>query len=241
MKKYLLIDANIAASYYLPMSAKSKRAAERIEAILDNARHNNKDYFIYIPNFCIAETISTFNKYTFSKWGKTNNKKLDARAYESIIRQFQKDIHNGKFIYHYELNRYHILGINFTAPIDYHYKVNRNKNKKINPASTFDHLIISMGIQLSKIHGPENVCILTTDYRLGKILERCKNDISDSTLKNLKMNIAEKICSTKFSKNIFPKHLNLHNCKNKELEKFFGIWPLKYKKPAIKKIYKYKK
>ena len=242
--KYLLIDANIAAGYYLPRAVSDQETAKRIEIILDNAREKKDDFFVYIPNFCIAETISVFIKHSFGKWNKhVRNNPIDTRVYKSLIKSFQSDIHNGKFINHYELNRYHILGINFVAPFDHYYQLNRKKgNSKNNPtpAGTFDHLIISMGIQLAKIHKPENVFILTTDYRLAKILDKCKSKIEKSTLDKLKINIAEEICSRDFSKHLFPEHLDLKQCSTKDLKKVFGEWPLDYSKPG-RKVYKWRK
>ena len=62
---YLLLDANVTAGYYLSRSLDSKRAASRIENILNSIRSGATDHFLYIPNFCIAEVFSTFMKYAF--------------------------------------------------------------------------------------------------------------------------------------------------------------------------------
>jgi hypothetical protein len=240
--KYYLIDANIASGYYLRRSAKDEKSADRIEMIIDFIRENRNDYFIYIPNFCVAETVNVFIKHSFGAWNRHVKKKgaIDTRVYQSVIKAFQEDIHNAKFLYHYELDRYHILGINLVAPIDHYYKINRTKNRKRNdptPSGTFDHLIISMGIQLTKIHGSGSVKILTTDYRLAKVVEKCRSNIRKTTLEKLKMKIAESVTSTDFSKDIFPECIDLSNCSNKELEKEFGMWPLTIKG---NNVYKYK-
>jgi hypothetical protein len=221
---YFLIDANIAAGYYLPRSLRSIKARNRIEKILNYIRSNNKDNFIYIPNFCIAETFSVFTKNSFGLWNKQlkNKKALDSRVYESLVNSFQKDVHNGSFFYHYELNRYHILNTNLVSPVDHHYKISQSRKYKISPAGTFDHLIISMGIELSYIHGSENVCILSTDKRLIDVLKRCKSAISENVIKKLKFNIAEKVCGKKMSKNIFPLHLDLARCKDSDIKNIFG-------------------
>lgn len=233
--KYLIIDANIAAGYYLKRSAKTQKAADIIENIIDYCRCNRDKYFIYIPNFCIAETISVFIKHSFAKWNKhlKGKKPIDTRIYKSLIESFYNDIHNGKFMYHYELNRYHVLGINLVAPIDHYYKIKRSSSQKggnsVIPAGTFDHLIISMGINLAHIHGSENVWVLTTDSRLSLVLSKCKSGIKKASLKKLKIEIAENVTGKKYSDKIFPNHIDLSNCKKQELIDLFGAWPLQYK------------
>ncbi len=227
MRKYLLIDANIAAAYYLPRSAKNRTTESRVKQILDFCRSKKDEWFVYIPNFCIAETVSVFIKHSYGKWNKhvkRNGGTIDTRLYKKIIYNFQSDIHNGKFLYHLELNRYHVLGINFVAPIDHYFQMKRNI-KNVSPAGTFDHLIISMGINLVNIHGVNNVTILTTDKRLSMVVDKCRSNLSKKTLARLKIGIAEDLCSKKFESEIFPKCLDISSCRKKDIESVFE--PLK--------------
>lgn len=172
---WFLLDANVTAGYYLPRSLNSKSAAKRIESIFDAVRSGERNDFFYIPNICIAEVFSVFMKHCFGDWNRHLKKKgtIDSRVYERLVRQFQSDIHNGHFLYHYELNRYHVLGINLIAPVDHYFKISRGR-KNVAPMGTFDHLLISMGVHLAHIHGPEKVCILSTDDRLTDILKNAK-------------------------------------------------------------------
>jgi hypothetical protein len=234
--RYLLLDSNVLAGYYLPRSLNSVRACERIQIIFDAVRSGSIDDFLYAPNFCIAEVFSVFMKYTFGAWQK-KGKTLDTRIYNSLVKQFQNDIHNGQLIYHYELSRYHILGINLVAPLDHYYKI--SKKYKAKPMGTFDHLIISMGIHLAHIHQSENVVIVSADRRLTDILTKCKSDISSSTIRKLKLGSAKELTGKPFSPRIFPQHLNLAHCKLQELKDVFGEWPLSIKKH--KKAYRYLK
>lgn len=237
---YFLIDANVAAGYYLPRSLSSIKARQRIEMIIDHIRSHRKNNFIYIPNICIAETISVFIKHSFGKWNKHLKKEgtIDTRVYNSLVNSFQSDIHNARFLYHYELDRYHILGINLVAPIDHYFRINKKKGN-IHPMKTFDHLIISMGINLARIHGEKNVCILTADNRMSNVLDKCKSNIKKDTLGKLKLNIAEKVTGIPFSPHIFPLHLNLNHCTKEELCKVFGEWPLKI--GNFDKVYRWNK
>lgn len=225
---WFLLDANVTAGYYLPRSLNSKTAAKRIESIIDSVRSGVRNDFFYIPNICIAEVFSVFMKHCFGEWNKHLKKKgtIDSRVYERLVRQFQADIHNGHFLYHYELNRYHVLGINLVAPIDHYFKISRGQKKNVIPMGTFDHLIISMGMHLAHIHGPENVCILSADDRLTDILKKCKSGIKKSTVKKLKLNIAEEVTGRAFGPTLFPKHLNLKTATKKELVAVLNDWPL---------------
>jgi len=98
--------------------------------------------------------------------------------------------------------------------------------------STFDQLIITMGIHLAHIHGRDNVCILTADNRLSDVLNLCKNkqELTKSMIKKLKLDKAKEITGKPFSSELFPHHLNLSNCNKVELKNIFGIWPLNIKK-----------
>lgn len=237
---WFLLDSNVTAGYYLPRSLNSRKAADRISDIFDSSRSSQRRDFFYIPNFCIAEVFSVFMKHCFGKWNRHLHKKgtIDRRVYENLCKQFQSDIHNGRFLYHYELNRYHILGINLVAPIDHYFKITRS-NKQVSPMGTFDHLIISMGIHLAHIHGAENVCILSTDDRLTDILRKCKGKIKPSTVNALKLNMAKQVSGKDFGPELFPKHLNLKTVSNKELLDVFGAWPLK--KGKLPPVYRWRR
>ncbi len=243
--KYLLLDACIVAGYYLPRSLRSLKAGQRIERILNYSRAKPEEYFCYIPNFCVAEVFSVFMKYTFARWNRhvKRGKKgtIDTRIYKNLCEQFRRDIHNGKFLYHYELSRYHILGVDLVAPIDHYYQISRS-GKNINPMGTFDHLLISMGINLASIHGRDNVCIITADDRMTEILSKCKSgSIPEKTITKLKLKKAEEITGRRFGPDVFPKHLNLKNKSKKSYTEFFHEWPLKENKFDKKSVYRFLK
>lgn len=112
--------------------------------------------------------------------------RLTSACNESLCNQFEIDIHNARFIYHYELSRYHVLGINLVAPVDHYFRIFRGK-RQTTPMGTFDHLIISMGIHLAHIHGYQNVAVISADHRLTKILAKCKSQIPVKTIQKLKL------------------------------------------------------
>jgi hypothetical protein len=61
---------------------------------------------------------------------------------------------------------------------------------------------------------------------LTDIIARCKQNIKRSTIKKLKLEIAEEVMGRPFGPDIFPLHLNLKNAAKRELTEVFGKWPL---------------
>ena len=83
-----------------------------------------------------------------------------------------------------------------------------------------------MGIHLVKIHGRENVVVLSADDRLIDILQKCCTDIPTATKKKLHLDNVEQFTGTDFAPSTFPVGLNLKTAKVSELEDVFGAWPL---------------
>jgi len=231
---YVLLDTNVTAAYYLPRSLASKRAAERIAILFDSVRAGGSTHFFYIPNFCIAETFSVFMKHAFGHWNRQVKKgTIDKRVYNSLVQQFESDIHNGKFLYQYELSRYHVLATNLVAPIDHHYQHTRGRKRQHVPMGTFDHLIVAMGVHLVHIHGSDNVVVVSADDRLTRILDLCRRGIPANTVRKLKLEIARRVTGRPFSPDLFPRALNPKSATKAELATVFGTWPLAIlKKPA---------
>jgi hypothetical protein len=63
--RFVLLDANVVAGYYLPESLDWKRARPRIKELIDSVRAEaSPEVFLYIPSICIAEVFGVFHKYT---------------------------------------------------------------------------------------------------------------------------------------------------------------------------------
>jgi len=241
---YVLLDANVAAANYLPRSMRSKKAGKRIRNMFDSVRSGATEHFFYMPNFCIAEVFSVFMKYTFGKWNRHVDNALDTRVYNSLVKQFQSDIHNAKLIYHYELSRYHVLAINLVAPIDHYYQISRssrrNRRKNVIPMGTFDHLVIAMGIHLAHIHGPDKVVVVTCDDRLNNVLRKCRSGIPKETMKKLKLDKAKDLTGIEFKPSIFPACVNLKYATNNSIKDTFGACPLPIDEKELKRMKAYR-
>lgn len=240
---YLLLDANIVIGYYMPRGLNHPNLKSRIRNLVDSVRSESTNHFLYIPNFCIAEVFSVFAKHSFGKYNQHVKKAggtIDTRVYESLCKQFQSDIHNGKLFYQLELNRYHILGIDLVSPIDHYFKIQK-KQKYARPAGTFDQLLVSMSVHLAHVHGQDNVAIITADTRLAQLVDKCRSKIPSSTVKRLKLDRAHDVAGKKFSANLFPRVVHFGKAKDSELKGIFGNWPLEMPKVKGRGVYTFDK
>ena len=106
-ERFILLDANVtAAANYLPRCATSTKTQSRSALLFDSVRSGVSPFFLYLPNFCVAEVFSVFMKHAFGSWNRhVKAGTVDRRVYNSLVKQFASDIHNGRLIYHYELSR----------------------------------------------------------------------------------------------------------------------------------------
>jgi len=222
---FVLLDSNVTAGYYLPRSLNSEKARVRTRLLFDSVRSGESTHFFYLANFCVAEVFSVFMKHCFGKWNAQVKQRVDRRVYRSLVKQFQADIHNGAFIYHYELSRYHVLGINLVAPVDHYFRFRRGKRRPVRPMGTFDHLIISMGIHLAHVHGRDNTAIVSADDRLTDILKKCSAGIPTATVRKLGLDKVAELTGRQFRPETFPRFANLKTATNAELTAVFGAWP----------------
>src|SRR2546427_7498493 len=97
-------------------------------------------------------------KYAFGKWNwhLKGMKTIDKRVYERLVEQFQRDIHNGRVLYQYELSLPH--------PGPGHRGAHRPllpahaRPKRHVPMGTFDHLYIAMGSSSRTSTGERTWC-----------------------------------------------------------------------------------
>jgi hypothetical protein len=238
-RTYLLLDANVTAGYYLPRSLRSVRARSRIESIINAARSGHGDLFLYIPNFCIAEVFGTFMKYAFGKWNRHVTRaggRIDRRVYERLVAQFQHDIHNGRVINQYELSRYHVLGINLVAPIDHHFQIRRAGGNH-RPMSTLDHLLVSMGIQLAKVHGQDRVIVVSADRRLCDVIKKCRAGLRSRVIDRLKLRIAREVTGRDYSPELYPEVVDLATATKTDLADALPGWP--FPETRVRHVYRW--
>jgi hypothetical protein len=151
-----LIDACVAAAAFAPEATRSTKLVDRAAALLNGASAAFQPQFL-IPNFCIGETFTVFEKY---RWGASWNKHVNANTrltpgrFRAARDAFHQAIHNGTRLLQVELNRYHVVCLDFIAPINAAYRIKRDRKTKrnVSPASTYDLLLVAMGIWLQRQH-----------------------------------------------------------------------------------------
>lgn len=183
-----LFDASVVVEWYAPQS--TFRNISKYTNSCDLRAHialqkKQGKAVLFMPSFCIAEVRNTLGKWYL------RHKVFKSKDYCDCFNALINHVHDRKFFYSYDLNRYHNL--NTTFPIKVEHTTNTEFNvsgllpgtdkktiedelKKKDPQdsiskhylSTFDILIISMGMELKKITG-EQVYLMTKDKRLALI------------------------------------------------------------------------
>lgn len=150
-KHYYLLDACAFGEYIDKLSSRKKINHNIVINIADGS-------FYYIPQFCVAEIFNMFAKWHYAE------KRIDSKKYDQLCDMFKLMIRNRALLYPYDLHRYH--NINCDKIYKTEHSIPKGNDHKL---STFDILIIAMGIELQHIHGKDNFTILSCDKRLLKI------------------------------------------------------------------------
>jgi hypothetical protein len=161
-----LFDASAAVELYAPQNAKAKKVAEYIVA----QKKIHKQAVLYIPNFCIVEVFNALARRHFK------DRVLDSTQYENSLKRFRDDVHWGRTLYSYDLNRYHVIGADEIIPIEHHVASEHERDH----LSSFDILIIAMACELAFVGRPEDTFLVTCDKRIAKVLQQLKTtDLND--------------------------------------------------------------
>lgn len=185
MHRYLL-DASVTAYFFRPKSAWGRHQdiynlyyqlkAKLISEVIA------KKSVVFIPSFCISEVKNTLAKWCY------RYQEISLAQLKTGHGLFLDCVQDRKYFYSYDLNRYHNINSDIIIPIEHttntefqdsglpidSLQVDIDKALKIidpydsigkHYLSTFDILILSMGIELKNIHGTE-INLLTCDKRL---------------------------------------------------------------------------
>ena len=151
-----LFDASAAVELYRRDNSKARKAAEYIVA----QRKLHGQATLYIPNFCVVEVFNTFARKHF------RDRELDEKGYESSLKRFIDDVHWGKTLYSYELNRYHIIAADEIIPIEHRVASEHDRDH----LSTFDILVIAMACELAYVGQAEDTFLVTCDRRIKRVV-----------------------------------------------------------------------
>jgi hypothetical protein len=232
-RKYLLLDASILPGYFIPSAAKGK-GHERVRILIEAVRKRAvDDLVLYVPNVCIPEVFSAFAKHKYGgRWNKDIKQPIDARRYKTVRQAFARYIHNGAVFHQYQLNRYHVLATDLIAPIDHYYRLRRVV--RASPMSATDHIIIAMGIELSRLHGRDSVAVLTADTRMVGAMKRAAT-LNQRTAATLALPERADQLGYRWRRDIYPHVVDLARAPVARLRDLFGDWPLPTRSPKGKK------
>jgi len=179
--KYYLIDSSAIIYHFIP--SEYPRKTSKIDCLIREKQEGKA--FLFMTNFCIAEVFNAFAKYRFRY---TDHRNITQKEYEKCREEFKDAIHNAKLIYHYELNRYHILNVDYIVPFEHQYYLIRKRKGEEKQwfLSTFDILFISAGIELVRMLGFGNLHLITDEVRIMRICE-ILGKLSPQTRKDFKI------------------------------------------------------
>lgn len=197
-KAFYLLDASAAINHYIT----NPKVTPQLDLIIE--QHGLKSAFLYVPQFCICELFNTLSKLHYRKKETypqeyqekylKDYKPLSPEDFTKLCKNFQEDVRFGKLFYNYELNRYHTFNADHVMKLEHQTNLIRTnlKTSEEEPwlLSSFDILIIAMGIELAKIHGEGRTYILTCDRRIKVISDELKTAYLNPALKK-KYNLPE--------------------------------------------------
>lgn len=189
--KYLyLIDTCAWVTYYRG----DEKTKKWIDYVIEQKGLNRATLFM--PSFCIAEVFNTF-----AKWRYREGLRLSEDEYVEIKNKFRDHIRKGALITEYPLHIYHIYNTDYVIPFEHQLEPEQDT------LSTFDILIIGMGIELVKHYGDFPIRILTADKRIAWLSEKLRGVVNDGIRK--KYGIPNNI--------IYPQAVYLPTCEKTSL------------------------
>jgi len=226
-RKHILVDACVAAAAFAPKTTRSAQLVRRAQTLLEGTSSSYETQFV-IPSFCIAETFVTLEKY---RWGATWNKhvskqtRLTPRAFKKARDAFHEAIHNGTKLLQIELNRYHVLCLDLISPINAAYRIKRDRGakKNVTPASTYDLLLVAMGIWLQRQLGARNLIIATGDERVALAVRRARSTKLARPMRLHVGSVAARI-GVPYSADLYPPVIDLVHAKASDIEIALPDW-----------------
>lgn len=169
---YYLLDTTAVVLEYDPTdSYRVRKAKTFMKEMMEQGK--KKDAFLFVPDFCVVEAFNTLARW---RW---RDKTLTEERYKESYRRLESAVKRRQQFYVYDLHRYHVLSCDeifeaeHTTPLA---PDKRRPGEYKGSLSSFDILIIAMGMELTKIHIDRSVYIVTCDYRLVQVNEKLRAD-----------------------------------------------------------------
>lgn len=231
---YVLLDANIFAGYYAPqtLTKTTRPAGQRIENIIESVRNGcSRHVKLLAPEICVAEAQTVLSKHANPKWKGPKKKKDDpqsihGRSYKTIVRDMRADLHGGHLIESVPLQRYHVLAKHLITPIDHRLHLRKQDGSGyVKELGGTDQLICGMAICLTRLLGQRRLVLLTTDYRLEKVMAKARK-VKERQARAWGIIDVSKDIGFEWHSGIYPRTVHLSRASEELLRGLFGSWPL---------------
>jgi len=239
---YLLVDACVLAGYYAPqtLSGRYPTAADRAAILFNSVKKGCSPHLRLItPEICVAEAQTVLSKHAHTGWTKKrkkdNTQSIHGKSYALLKKQMREDLHGGRHIESIPLQRYHVLARHLVTAVDHNLHLQQKNNERhVNALGGMDQLIAGVGTWLHRFLGEGRVFVVTTDYRLVKVLEKCRKLKEKDAKRYGLLDVAEDI-GIEWDASIYPEPIHLNTVTDKFLSVRLGSWPLPTKVARLKK------
>ncbi len=240
-KTYLLLDACVLAGYYAPQTLSNRyaTAAKRAAILVDSVKTGGAPHLRLItPEICVAEAQTVLSKHAHTGWTKKNKRdnsqSIHGKSYKSLKTEMRKDLHGARHIESIPLQRYHVLARNLITAVDHNLHLRQKNNERhVNALGGMDQLIAGVGVWLNRFLGEGRLLIVTTDYRLIKVLEKCR-ELSEKKAKEYGLLDVATDIGMEWRSSLYPEPIHLDTVSNKKLADHLGSWPLPAKVAKFK-------
>jgi len=193
-----LFDTSVILRTFLPdrlfpnEEIRAKEVQSRIKAHVFPQWVDNEACLV-IPNFIVAETLKIIAgiflgdekvdiSQRISNYDRFKNYFIGWIKYRPILNEQREKGQVNKF-FTYELNRHHTLNLDDVFKFDYQtLPIKKNKEDRPIVLSSHDSLLVSVGIELQRTFGNENVFILTLDKRIRDVCMKWRPQLPFSIL-----------------------------------------------------------
>jgi hypothetical protein len=220
------------------LTKNTRFAGHRIVNIIESVRNGCSPHLkLLVPEICVAEAQTVLSKHANPKWkGPGRRRKKDdpqsihGKTYKSIVQRLRMDLHGGRLIESVPLQRYHVLAKHLITPIDHQLQLRKQDGKGyVKELGGTDQLICGMAIWLTRFLGQPRIVLLTTDYRLGKVMERARRVKATQAKAWGLIDVATDI-GFEWCPGIYPRTVHLERASDESLRGLFGSWPLPLEK-----------
>lgn len=240
-KVYILLDSCLLAGYYAPQTLSDRYpiATERIKILIDSVKNGCSPHIRLItPEICVAETQSVLSKHAHSGWNKKpkrdNQKAIHGKSYNSLRNEMRNDLHGGRHIESIPLQRYHVLAKHLVTAVDHSLHL-RTKNQRypVQALGGMDQIITGVSVWLNRFLGKGRLVVMSTDYRLIKVFEKCQK-LDNTKAKKLGILDVAKDIGIEWSSSIYPDSIHLDSVSEKRLRLVLGAWELPTRRRSSK-------